>query len=195
MRPGNPIYAFTNVPFVLALAMGSLYLLAMLVIIGKAWLKHTDRLRFRAQPATLSDADAIYYGITSVLYIVTASVIHHHVSATVITWVWIALLLHVIPTFWLWGMFRFPSFIDMIVMTITSVNLALYLGTRLFTTFVPYLNHGQSITMYGLEATATVCLLWALIGPKLRAQIATVLWYGELNRYEEHVDRRRSRGT
>jgi len=197
VRPGNPIYAIPNVPFVLALAMGSIYFLAMLVVVGRAWLKSSDRLfllSIREEPTYLADGSAIAYGLTGVLYVTTATVIHHHAGAPALTWLGIVLWLHVIFTFWAWGMFRFPPLHDVIAMTMTSANLALYLGTKLFAPYISWLNVGQSVTMYVLEATVLVLLIWALIGPKGRARVTDFLTE-DADRCEGHAGHSRSRGT
>jgi len=197
VKPGNPIYAVPHVPFVLALAMGSLYFIAMLMVVGKAHLKRPDRLwllSFSDEPIKLSDSAAIGYGLTSVLYIVTAAVIHHHTGAPALTWLGIALWLHFVIVLLFWGG-RHLTLLDLTAMAMTSINLTLYIGTKLYHSFIPYFNYGQSVTMYVLEATTLLVLIWAFIGPKRRARIQAVLSEPNRNRLQEHADRRRSKGT
>lgn len=197
MKPGNPIYAVPHVPFVLALAMGTLYFIAMLVVVGKAWRASSHRLLLlspRGESSWLSDTGALGYGLTGLIYIVTAKVIQHHAGAPALTWMGLVLWLHVLIAFLSWGGHRLPH-LDMIVMTMTSMNLALYIGTKLFIPFVPYLNYGQSVTMYALELSALLVLTWALIGPRRRARILTVLTEVDHNRIRENAERSRSKGT
>lgn len=197
MRPENPIYLLSNVPYVLALAMGTIYCIVTLVVIGKTWL-HRPRRRFlttTARPATLAHGDAVVYAVTGGLWSVTAAVIHHHAGAPALTWLGILLWLHVIFTFWSWGMLRTPPLDDVIVITMVSTNLALYIGTKLFTPFVPWLNLGQSITMYVIQVMLLLYITWDLIGPRRRARVARVLHGLETDRYQECLDRSRSRGT